>query len=575
MTKKRIPYGVSSFEALKTKNCYFIDKTNYIPLLEEYENPVFLRPRRFGKSLLCSILNYYYDLNKKKQFDDLFGDTYIGKNPTPLKNSFMMLRLDFSVIKVTNDLPAIEHSFNNHCNNALNSLVRVNQSYFGNEFKINLHEDIAYNLDLVLQEIRTKQLPQIFVTIDEYDNFSNQLIISHNDHLYKSLTTDESFLKTFFKALKWGRQNDSIFNIFITGVLPITMDDLSSGFNIASFITLDPVFTNMLGYTQKEVDTLLDNIYRDYELDTTNLPEVKTVIKNNYNGYSFIKKQQEELYNSTILMYFLRQLCSQGEIPEFLTDENLKVDINWVKRLTASNAAKSKELVDKIIIENALPYDRFFLKEKFSMSQFFTESYYPISFYYLGMLTMKDDFYLQLPNTNMKRIFIEYFNELNSIDVSTKYAEMMRSFAVKPDMAKLFSDYWRLYICQFPEAIFQKVNENFYRSTFYELCGRYLSRTYTWNLERSYPQGKSDLEFVGKYNTDFAGFRYIIEFKYYSNNEVKKQKLDIKNFQLIPADKEQLDGYCRGLKQEYPEARVSKYLIYCFGNRGYRVFEVE
>jgi hypothetical protein len=207
------------------------------------------------------------------------------------------------------------------------------------------------------------------------------------------------------------------------------------------------------------------------------------------------------------------------------------------------------------------------------MFQFFEKGFYPVSFFYLGMLTREDDFYLKLPNLNMRQIFAEYFNEIHKIDVSTKYTEMMRNFANRPDFPRLFADYWELYVSQLPEAVFQKVNENFYRTAFFELCSRHLSKWFTWNVDRSYPQGRTDLEFVGKFNEKFAGKRIVTEFKYYSNAEFRKLKTPLKDFALRKEDTEQIAGYARGLKQEYPEADISLYVIYCIGNRGFRVFE--
>ncbi len=129
-------------------------------------------------------------------------------------------------------------------------------------------------------------------------------------------------------------------------------------------------------------------------------------------------------------------------------------------------------------------------------------------------------------------------------------------------------------VSQLPEAVFSQMNENFYRTTFYELCSRYLSHWFMWHIERSYPQGKSDLEFVGKYNEKYAGLRWVIEFKYYSNTKFKEFKTSIEEFELIEADTQQIKGYVDGLKKEYPEARISQFVIYCFGNQGFRVFEV-
>ncbi|MEM7533144.1 MAG: PD-(D/E)XK nuclease domain-containing protein [Chloroflexota bacterium] len=208
------------------------------------------------------------------------------------------------------------------------------------------------------------------------------------------------------------------------------------------------------------------------------------------------------------------------------------------------------------------------------MHQFFQKDFYPISFFYLGLLTKRDRFYLCLPNLNTKQIFIQYFNQIHNIDVSTHYAEMMQSFVNRPDMARLFADYWELYIKQFPEAVFQQVNENFYRSTFFQLCSMHLSPWFTWNVERSYPEGKSDLEFVGKYHEVFAGMRWVIEFKYFSNSKVKEDSIKIDEFTLRDNDKAQLMGYARGLEQEYPEAKVELFVIYCFGNKGFRIFQL-
>ena len=160
------------------------------------------------------------------------------------------------------------------------------------------------------------------------------------------------------------------------------------------------------------------------------------------------------------------------------------------------------------------------------------------------------------------------------MDLSSSFGEIFSNFAKTSDLTQLFDGYCKYYISQLPEAIFQKVNENFYRTTFYFLCTKNLSRLFTWNIERSYPQGKTDLEFVGKFHTVFAKLWYVIEFKYYSNARVAKEKIVLKDFQLNPKDAEQIEGCCTGLKQEYPEANIKKFVIYCFGNQGYRIFEM-
>ncbi len=573
--KKRVLYAVANYEELVRDNGYFVDKTRYIELLEPVKNPVFLRPRRFGKSLWCRILECYYNINQQDDFERLFGHTYIGRHPTPLHNSCFVLHLDFSVIDPNGTLAEIEGSFHHNCNLRIRGIGNRNRLWFQEPMNINLKDSASNNLEMLLNIIQDQDLPPLYVIIDEYDNFANHLIVHHHDHLYHDLTKEGSFLKTFFKTLKEGRKTGAIANVFITGVLPITIDDLASGFNIATFITLNPMFEQMLGFTQAEVDLLLDEIYRDYEIEPTTRKEVDEVIKHQYNGYHLIDPESEALYNSTILLYFLNWFTQYKTIPDYLTDMNLKTDLSWVKRITGFHSGAAEAFVDFLTTHNTVPYNKNFLIAKFNMSQFFEKDFYPISFYYLGMLTKQDEFFLKLPNLNMRQIFVEYFNELHHIDVSTKYAEMMQSFVTHPDLPTLFAEYWQLYISQLPEAIFQQVNENFYRTTFLQLCSTYLSKWFTWNVERSYPQGKTDLEFVGKYHEKFAGMRIVIEFKYYSNTKFKELKTTLDEFQLREEDTRQVAGYVEGLQQEYPEARISQFVIYCIGNQGFRVFEVK
>ncbi len=568
---KRILYAEANYESIIKENGYFVDKTKYIAKLETVKNPIFLRPRRFGKSLFCSMLEYYYNINQKHQFSKLFGSTFIGKNPTPLKNSCLVLHLDFSIVE-TGDIIKMEKSFNHVCNLRLKTFVKKNKAYFKDHIIVNEGESAASNLQSILDFIVMENTAPVFVIIDEYDNFANQLIISHKDVIYNKLTEDGGFLKTFFKTLKEGRQKRAIQNIFITGVLPMTIDELALAYNIGTFITLNPKFESMLGFTQDEVDSLLDEVYIDYKIDPSTRQNVNQLIKNQYDGYRFTNESRESLYNSTILIYFLNWFCEYKTIPQNLTDLNLKTDISWVKRLCGANPDNAKNFVTELTLNNRIDYDDVFLTSRFNVSQFFKKDFFPISFYYLGMLTREDYFSLRLPNLNMRQIFVEYFNELHQIDVSTRYQKVMRQFLKDLSLDDLFSGYWNLYISQLPEAIFQQVNENFYRTTFFEICSRYLSNWFTFNVERSYPEGRSDLEFVGKYHESYAGIRMVIEFKYYSNTQFLKLKCSLEDFQLKEEDTEQLKGYIEGVKKEYLEAKISGYVIYCIGNVGFKVF---
>jgi hypothetical protein len=571
--KRRVLYSEAHYPTIVRNKGYFVDKTQYVERLERVANPVFLRPRRFGKTLLCSILRHYYDLNCADEFEELFSHTWIGQHPTGNQNSCMILSLNFSLIELNKDIQRIERNFQQYCNGELDALRDFYPSLLAEMPEVIMDAPVAENLTAILRYLKKKRLPPLYIIIDEYDNFANQLVVSHQDRLYRELTADDGFMKTFFKALKAGRENSTIRNVFITGVLPITMDDMASGFNVANFITLHPRFEHMLGFTQEEMDKLLDAVYQDHGIDPASRQEVGAVVKNQYNGYFFVRSGGDGVYNSTSVMYFLNWFQDYQTMPKHLTDLNLKTDISWVRRLTASNPQLTEEFVDRLTVHGSIHYDDVMLMEKFNMHQFFEKGFFPISFFYLGMLTRKDEYFLQLPNLNMRRIFTEYFNEIHRIDVSTRYTEFMQAFSNKPELEPLFAGYWQEYVSQLPEAIFQQVNENFYRTTFYELCSRYLSRWFTWHVERSYPKGRSDLEFVGKYNEIYAGLRWVIEFKYFSNAEFRKFKTSISDFQLRSQDMEQITGYAEGLQEEYPEARISLFVIYCFGNQGFRVFE--
>jgi len=273
-------------------------------------------------------------------------------------------------------------------------------------------------------------------------------------------------------------------------------------------------------------------------------------------------------------MYFLNYFYEYKEIPSRLMDANLKTDLSWVRRLTASNPELTREFVEQLTFTGQIDYDEKRLIEKFNVNQFFDREFFPISFFYLGLLTRHDYFQLRLPNLTIREIFVEYFNEIHQIKRSDNYTPIMQQFLHRPDLELLFAGYWREYVSQLPESVFTNVNENFYRVTFYELCSRYLANWFLWNVERSYPSGRSDLEFVGKYHEQFAGLRWVIEFKYYSNTDFKKFKTTIENFEVQADDKKQVMGYVNDLRKEYPNAQISQYVIYCFGNQGFRVFQV-
>jgi len=583
MTKKII-YAAPSYAALRRDNGYFIDKTEYIAKLEEIQNPIFLRPRRFGKSFMCSMLESYYDLRSKDEFEELFGDTWIGQNPTGQQNKYIVLHLNFSNVEPGPTLADIEANFKSICNDAID-LLRVQYAPLLDAFpSIDLDAPVSRNLSRLIMYTAAMNWPKLYIIIDEYDNFANQLIINRNLPLYDALTDNTSFLKAFFKVLKEGRERGAIKNIYITGILPVTIGDLASAFNVGTYLTLDPTFEAMVGFTQPEVDQLLDDIFEDYELDENMITgesreEIGELIKANYDGYHFVRLPEREqsvsVYNTTILMYFLRYLTAHREVTIHLTDANLKTDIGWYHLLYDTNRELAKKLVDQLMFTEEVEYSPTMLTSQFRVANFFEAGYFQTALFYLGLLTRRSSLRLTFPNGNMRGVFVEYFNQRYNLNTSSPYKVIVDAFLLQPDLELFFQAYWEEYILKFPEAIFSQINENFYRSTFYYVCMENLHPWFSWNIERSYPKGKSDLEFVGKHHEKFAGTRWVIEFKYYPKSKMRKEKIDLKTFKLDDDDTKQINGYVEGLMEEYPEAQVSKFVIYCFANVGFRLFKVD
>ena len=567
--QKKVPYAVANFERIIEEDFYFVDKTSYITELEQYDAPVFLRPRRFGKTLLCSILECYYDINRADKFDALFKDTYIGKNPTPEKNSCMVMRFNFSKIPLGDNLKELKFNFNYECALSIDLFKSQYQQYLGT--LSNLPQDVTLQLSDILTAINKKQLPPLYIIIDEYDNFTNQLIQAQKDTLYSEITTGDSFLRTFFKVIKAGLENNSVRRCYITGVLPITIDDLTSGFNVAEIITLEDEFVNMLGFTQKEVEIYLNQIFNDYNFDKSKLSYVKEVLKKHYNGYRF-GLDCEPIYNSTIASFFLKDFTlNGGKIPRELIDDNVKTDVNWIRRLTGSDK-NTKEMLEEIILTGELPYDQEMISSKFNMRSFFKKDFYPVSLFYLGMLTFKDRYAMTFPNQTMKKIFASYFNEIEDIDVSHDYTGYFRQFLKDQDLKKLFAGYFKTYMGRIPAQCFDKANENLYRITFYEICSRYLSHDFTFALETNYPSGRSDWEMTGRYNTEFENLKWLVEFKHYSRKKAKEAKIAhlTKPFKK---DADQIENYKQDILKEFPHFKIRTFIIYTIGSDSFNFLE--
>jgi len=565
-----IPYAVANYAEMRDRGFYYVDKTDYIPRLEAYKAPVFLRPRRFGKSLLVSTLAHYYDRTLAHRFEDLFGGTYIGSHPTPEHNRYMIIRYDFSAMVMADNMEGLEQNFNDLNCSPVEIMVIHNRDLFG-DFKFTTRGNASKMLEEALAYARAHDLPPVYILIDEYDNFTNQLLTSYNDPLYEKVTTADSFLRTFFKVIKKGIGEGSIRTCFCTGVLPVTMDDLTSGYNIAEILTLHPDFINMLGFTHAEADTYLRYVLDKYTGSQERYDEIWQLIVNNYDGYRFSPKG-EKLFNATILTYFLKNFATRhGEVPEEMIDENLRTDIGWLRRLTLS-LENSKAMLDALVIDNGLAYNVADLSSKFNKQKFFDKNFYPVSLFYLGMTTLQNGFRMTLPNLTMRSIYMDYYNVLNRIDGgANRYVPTYERFVDERDFESLVRNYFEQYLGQFPAQVFDKINENFIRCSFFELVSRYLSSCYTFAIEQNNSEGRADFEMTGIPGTDYYTDDRLVEFKYYKAKEAEKM---LASDAPLPEHVEQVHRYAEDTLRHFPNYKVRTYVVYICANRGWKCWEV-
>ena len=565
-----IPYAVANYAEMRDRGFYYVDKTDYIPRLEAYKAPVFLRPRRFGKSLLVSTLAHYYDRTLAHRFEDLFGGTYIGSHPTPEHNRYMIIRYDFSAMVMADNMEGLEQNFNDLNCSPVEIMVIHNRDLFG-DFKFTTRGNASKMLEEALAYARAHDLPPVYILIDEYDNFTNQLLTSYNDPLYEKVTTADSFLRTFFKVIKKGIGEGSIRTCFCTGVLPVTMDDLTSGYNIAEILTLHPDFINMLGFTHAEADTYLRYVLDKYTGSQERYDEIWQLIVNNYDGYRFSPKG-EKLFNATILTYFLKKFAvNKGEVPEEMIDENLRTDIGWLRRLTLS-LENSKAMLDALVIDNGLYYNVADLSSKFNKQKFFDKNFYPVSLFYLGMTTLQNNFRMALPNLTMRSIYMDYYNVLNRIDGgANRYVPTYERFVDERDFESLVRNYFEQYLGQFPAQVFDKINENFIRCSFFELVSRYLSSCYTFAIEQNNSEGRADFEMTGIPGTDYYTDDRLVEFKYYKAKEAEKM---LGPDAPLPEHVEQMHRYAEDTLRHFPNYKVRAYVVYICANRGWKCWEV-
>lgn len=409
---KLVPYGVADFATVIEQNLYYVDKTMFIPELEKQpRNLFFIRPRRFGKSIFLSMLYSYYDCTQSHKFQSLFGNLWIGQHPTPLQGKYQVLFLDFS--QITGNIDKLETKFNSYLSINLDAFVRQYSEYYQAEMEeILAQEDFEEKMELIFKAAKAHQY-HLYLIIDEYDNFTNVILNERGENVYHTITHADGFYRDVFKKFKGNFER-----IFMMGVSPVTLDDVTSGFNIGWNISIKPEFDEMLGFSTTDVVEMFTyykehgSIPADSDIDA-----IVNDMKPWYDNYCFAEealKKKTRMFNCDMVLYYLRNYMDNGCSPRQMIDPNTRTDYGKMKKLLQFDKldGERKGIIRKIAEEEQIVTQ---LYESFSAYQIPKAEIFPSLLFYYGMLTIKgtrgSKLILGIPNNNVRKQYYGYLEE--------------------------------------------------------------------------------------------------------------------------------------------------------------------
>ena len=409
---KLVPYGVADFATVIEQNLYYVDKTMFIPELEKQpRNLFFIRPRRFGKSIFLSMLYSYYDCTQSHKFQSLFGNLWIGQHPTPLQGKYQVLFLDFS--QITGNIDKLETKFNSYLSINLDAFVRQYSEYYQAEMEeILAQEDFEEKMELIFKAAKAHQY-HLYLIIDEYDNFTNVILNERGEKVYHAITHADGFYRDVFKKFKGNFER-----IFMMGVSPVTLDDVTSGFNIGWNISIKPEFDEMLGFSTTDVVEMFTyykehgSIPADSDIDA-----IVNDMKPWYDNYCFAEdalKKKTRMFNCDMVLYYLRNYMDNGCSPRQMIDPNTRTDYGKMKKLLQFDKldGERKGIIRKIAEEEQIVTQ---LYESFSAYQIPKAEIFPSLLFYYGMLTIKgtrgSKLILGIPNNNVRKQYYGYLEE--------------------------------------------------------------------------------------------------------------------------------------------------------------------
>ncbi len=550
---KKIPYGKIDFKRLIEENCYYIDKTMYLEKLENVQDTLFyLRPGRFGKSLFTSMMTYYYDINSKDLFNKLFNGLYIHKHPTEEKNSYYILKFDFSGITSANkNEKELEEQFK--------SKVKSGIKNFDNNYKFNIDAKGETTNQIIvnfLDDFKSLDLEnKIYIIIDEYDNFTNA-ILEGNAERFKNIVGNEGFIKAFYASIKEYMGLGVIGRFFATGICPITLDSMTTGFNIATNISNYEEFNSMIGLTHKEVDNLLNEVVEE----KNKREEIKQIMIENYDGYLFNEDAKERVFNATLVMYLLDFYQNYKSIPKKLIDTNIVVNYGKIENiLKLKNNDFYEEILDELLKTSEINGT---LKYSFNLLGSLNKDDIISLLYYFGYLTIKEynevlnKLKFKIPNKIMKETYNNYFIdileklkiEFTDCKLEDSYEEIL--FESKINKISLYvSEILKLS----DNRIFMKFDEKYIALIYYTLLRHPAINTY---LE--YPCKNGYIDIMLFKNNNLMKNNIMIELKYIKKKDYSEELLEEK----IKEGKSQLVSYSKDERLGNP----IKYLVVFVGN---------
>jgi hypothetical protein len=536
---KKIPYGISNYKRLIQDNYLYVDKTKYIEKLENLHAPYifFLRPRRFGKSLFTSVLENYYDVNGKDDFEELFGNTYIGRNPTKEKSDYYVLKFNFSRLDTSTGeslkrtfLEATKKGFSNFITN-YNLIIEFNDEGFP-----------ATVFDSFLTQVEKKINKPLYVIIDEYDHFANELLSFKTD-IFSEIVSKTGFVRKWYEVLKIGTET-IIKRIFATGVSPITLDSLTSGFNIGSDITRDVRFNEMMGFNEDEVRTLITKCTKSSILEK-DMDEIVHELRKNYNGYLFSEDGRMRVFNSDMVLYYLKSYEDFNKGPKEMIDKNIASDYAKLGNMfNLKNKDANMKVLDNILKGETIKSS---ITAQFSLEKDFEEDDFKSLLFYLGLLTIDKEILnrvtLKVPNYVIRELYFDFFmKKLNeSVDYELNVSEIkeaLEDLALEGRCNSLIECVEKtLNILSTRDYI--KFDEKYVKLIFLTYC--FLSRLYLVKSEYEVESGFIDVALLKQSNVSPTYFA-IFELKYISKKQFQEQGEKIVNEKLSEA-KAQLRKY--------------------------------